>query len=404
MSIPRFLPPTLLWAFLLIRYTQANATTFMVTVGPSGNLVFSPSTVNIKVGDTVQWTWGSSFHSSTSGTPGNPDGMWDSTVLLSGQTFSFTFMTAGTFNYYCTPHGSCCGMVGEVVVSSANPTGNTFYGDGAGANTTGSDNSGFGDSALSSNTTGSDNTAAGFEALYGNTTGGNNTAVGNSALQNNTAGGSNIAIGSGAGANLTTGSNNIDIGHPGLINESKKIRIGTTGTQKATFIAGISGVTIPNGVAVIVNPAGQLGTVVSSARYKKNIQPMGQGSEKILSLHPVTFEYKEELDPQGIPQFGLVAEDVAKVDPDLVARDDEGKPCTVRYEAVNATLLNEFLKEHKKVEEQIGREQKLEATVAEQQKEIQALTAALKAQAAQLQKVSDQLATEAHTPRVVANK
>ena len=152
--------------------------------------------------------------------------------------------------------------------------------------------------------------------------------------------------------NLTTGSFNIDIGNAGVASESNKIRIGTVGTQTATFIAGISGVTVAQGVGVIVDTDGHLGTVVSSARYKEAIQPMDKASEAILALRPVTFRYKKELDPKGIPQFGLVAEQVEKVNPDLVARDEQGKPYTVRYEAVNAMLLNEFLKEHRKVEEQ----------------------------------------------------
>src|SRR5262249_19708583 len=151
---------------------------------------------------------------------------------------------------------------------------------------------------------------------------------------------------------LTTGKNNIDIGNAGMAAESNKIRIGTTGIQKATFIAGISGVTVPSGVGVIVGTDGKLGTVVSSERFKDEIKPMDKSSEAILALKPVTFRYKHELDPDGIPQFGLVAEQVEKVNPDLVARDDQGKPYTVRYEAVNAMLLNEFLKEQKKVKQQ----------------------------------------------------
>ena len=139
------------------------------------------------------------------------------------------------------------------------------------------------------------------------------------------------------------------------------------------------------GVAVKVNAAGQLGTAPSSARFKENIKPMDKASEVILALKPVTFRYKHHLDPAGIPQFGLVAEEVEKVNPDLVARDAEGRIYTVRYEAVNAMLLNEFLKEHRNV-------QKLEATVAQQQKEIQALTANLKEQASQIQKATAQLA------------
>ena len=170
---------------------------------------------------------------------------------------------------------------------------------------------------------------------------------------NNTTGSNNIALGFNAGFNLTTGSNNIDIGNTGVAaGESNTIRIGTEGTQKATFIAGISGVTVAGGVGVIIDTNGHLGTVVSSARFKDEIKPMDKASEAILALQPVTFRYKKELDPDGIPQFGLVAEQVEKVNPDLVARDEQGKPYTVRYEAVNAMLLNEFLKEHRKVEEQ----------------------------------------------------
>ena len=177
-------------------------------------------------------------------------------------------------------------------------------------------------------------------------------AEGFEALANNTSGSSNIALGSNAGINLTTGSNNIDIGAPGVAAEANTIRIGKSGTQKKTFIAGIRGVTVASGVGVIVGTTGQLGTVVSSARFKEAIKPMDKASEAILALKPVTFRYKEELDPDGIPQFGLVAEEVEKVNPDLVVRDEDGKVMTVRYEAVNAMLLNEFLKEHRNVAEQ----------------------------------------------------
>ena len=160
-----------------------------------------------------------------------------------------------------------------------------------------------------------------------------------------------------ADVNLTSGSRNIDIAIPGVAGESSTIRIGRV-DQSATFIAGISGATVPTGVAVIVDRTGHLGTTTSSARFKEAIKPMDKTSEAILSLQPVTFRYKHELDPASIPQFGLVAEDVEKVNPDLVARNEQGKPYTVRYEAVNAMLLNEFLKEHKKV-------QQLAATVGE---------------------------------------
>src|SRR5207245_3590083 len=188
----------------------------------------------------------------------------------------------------------------------------------------------------------------------------------------------NIALGDNAGFSLTTGSNNIDIGNKGVAAESKTIRIGKVGTQTNTFIAGISGATVAGGVGVIIDTNGHLGTVVSSERFKDAIEPMDKASEAILSLKPVTFHYKHELDPEGIPQFGLVAEEVEKVNPDLVARDEQGKPYTVRYEAVNAMLLNEFLKEHRKVQE-------MEANATTQRKQIDTLTAGLQKVSAALE-------------------
>jgi hypothetical protein len=178
-------------------------------------------------------------------------------------------------------------------------------------------------------------------------------AGGQNALYNNTTGSNNLALGLSAGSNVTTGSNNIIIGANvvGNASDTNTTRIGNS-TQKKTFIGGISGKTVANGVGVIINSSGQLGTVQSSARYKTAIKPMDQASEALLALKPVTFRYREELDPDKIPQFGLIAEELEKVDPDLIVRDEEGKVVTVRYEAVNAMLLNEFLKEHRKVEEQ----------------------------------------------------
>src|SRR5438128_5659400 len=145
--------------------------------------------------------------------------------------------------------------------------------------------------------------------------------------------------------------------------------------QKQTFTAGISAVTVAGGVGVIIDSNGHLGTVTSSARFKDQIKPMDKASDAILALQPVTFRYKHELDPEGIPQFGLVAEQVEKVNPDLVARDEKGKVYTVRYEAVNAMLLNEFLKEHRKVEEQDRKVREQEATIAQMKKQIEVLTA-----------------------------
>jgi trimeric autotransporter adhesin len=146
---------------------------------------------------------------------------------------------------------------------------------------------------------------------------------------------------------MRTGGFNIDIGNFGFAGESKTIRIGTNGVHIKAFVAGISGATVPTGVPVIVDNSGRLGTTISSARFKEGIKPMDKTSEAILALKPVTFRYKKDLDPESTSQFGLVAEDVEKVNPDLVARDEQGKPYTVRYEAVNAMLLNEFLKAHR---------------------------------------------------------
>ena len=247
----------------------------------------------------------------------------------------------------------------------------------------------------STNTTGYANTATGTEALFFNTTACCNTAYGFAALFNNTIGGSNIALGNNAGFNLTTGSNNIDIGNAGLAGDSGYIRIGVSGVQTKTFIAGISGAS-GTGNPVVINANGRLGVRPSSQRFKDEIKPMDEASEAILALKPVTFRYKKEIDPDRTAEFGLVAEDVENVNPALVARDADGKAFTVRYEAVNAMLLNEFLKEHRKV-------QQLEANDAEQQREIKALVATVKEQAAQIQKVSAQLEVSKSAPQTVLN-
>jgi hypothetical protein len=270
------------------------------------------------------------------------------------------------------------------------------------SNTTGGNNTANGDNALGSNTTASDNTATGFEALLSNTTGSDNTANGFDALLHNASGSGNIALGVSAGANLTTGSHNIDIGNVGVAGESSHIRIGTPGTQTRAFIAGIHGVAV-TGSAVVINTSGQLGVASSSERFKDAIEPMDKASEALLSLRPVTFRYKKNIDPKGAPQFGLVAEEVEKVNADLVVRDAEGKVFTVRYEAVNAMLLNEFLKEHRKVEEQEATITQLKSTVAQQQKGMEVFAATLKEQASQIQKVSAQLEVSKPAPQIVLN-
>jgi hypothetical protein len=267
-------------------------------------------------------------------------------------------------------------------------------------NSNGSNNTANGVRALSSNSNGSNNTANGFQALSSNSfDGSNNTAEGFRALANST-GSNNIAVGSNAGINLQTGNNNIYIGAPGLSVESDTIRIGQGGVQKAAYIRGISGVTVPSGVAVIVGSNGHLGTVQSSARYKDEIKPMDKASEAILALKPVTFRYKEELDPDRIPQFGLVAEEVDKVNRDLVIRGEDGKVMSVRYEAVNAMLLNEFLKEHRKVQEQQATiaclKNQFESKFAQQQKQIEALTATVRT-------VSERVMLSAPAPQTATN-
>ncbi len=225
-------------------------------------------------------------------------------------------------------------------------------------------NTANGAAALGNNTEGYYNTASGFGALYSNISGWFNTAIGYSALNNNTNGNDNIALGYEAGINFTgSESNNIDIGNPGVTGDNNTIRIGTTNVQTRAFIAGISGATAASGVAVYVNTSGQLGTLTSSRRFKDDIRGMDQASDVLYALKPVTFKYKPGIDPQGIPQFGLVAEDVEKVAPDLVAHDDQGRIYTVRYQAVDAMLLNEFLKQHRTVEEQTAKLQELNQKV-----------------------------------------
>jgi len=192
-------------------------------------------------------------------------------------------------------------------------------------------------------------------------------------------------LGYAAGVNIL-GSYNIDIDSAGKSGESNTIRIGTL--QTATFIAGISGTAVA-GVGVVVDGNGQLGVLVSSERFKDEIKPMDKASEAILSLRPVTFHYKNAINAKGILQFGLVAEEVEKVDPDLVTRDADGKAYTVRYEAVNAMLLNEFLKQHRAVQDQ--------------QKEIDVLKAQLKEQRELIQKVNDKVELTRPAPQTVDN-
>ncbi len=257
-------------------------------------------------------------------------------------------------------------------------------------NTTGFQNTADGAGALISNTTGNANTAVGLDALVGNTTGNANIAVGDAALRVNTTGTDNVAIGglalsnsiigfantaagdeallnatgtfnigvgAGAGSNLVTGDNNIDIGNQGASSESGTIRIGTQGTQTAAFVAGIFGTPLSKSSAsvVLIDSSGHLGVQVSSARYKRDIHDMGNASNGLLKLRPVTFRYKQ--DPAGSLQYGLIAEDVARVYPELVTRTDDGKVEGVRYDLLPALLVNEvqmLAKETKQKDAQIA--------------------------------------------------
>ena len=235
-------------------------------------------------------------------------------------------------------------------------------------NSNGSDNAATGVQALQHNTIGNFNTANGAFALRANTRGNNNTAIGEAALLNNTTGRNNTGLGVDAGLSVTTASNVTCIG----------ASVAGADVSNTTWIGNVYGVTTQSGTTapVIVSADGQLGTVASSERFKKDIAVMEKASEAILSLRPVTFHYKT--DAKDTPQFGLIAEEVAKVNPALVLPDKDGKPYTVRYDAVNAMLLNEFLKEHRKNEEQ-------EATIARQQKQIDTLAAGLQKASAQFE-------------------
>jgi hypothetical protein len=248
------------------------------------------------------------------------------------------------------------------------------------SNTTGFHNMAAGFQALLSNTTGNHNTADGDDALVHNTTGILNTAIGGHALDQNVTGSSNVAVGFQAGFN-TTGNGNVCIGQNIL---------GVAGESNVTRIGNIASTAQANGVFVTVGAGGKLGFQVSSRRYKDDIKPMDKASEALFALKPVSFRYKQEIDPARSPDFGLIAEDVATVNPDLVARDEEGKIVTVRYQAVNAMLLNEFLKEHR--------------TVQELKQQISTLGATVKEQTAQIRKMSARIDASEPAPQITLNR
>jgi hypothetical protein len=284
-------------------------------------------------------------------------------------------------------HNTAVGV--NALFHNTTASGNSAFGrDALFNNTTGVSNNAFGRGALDANTTGPFNNAHGNGALGDNTTGFGNNAFGDFALGNNT-GSSNTAIGDLAGINLTTGSGNVCLG---------AIVTGVAGESNTTRIRNIGSTAQASGVFVTIDAVNgtKLGHVVSSQRYKEDVKPMDNASESLFALKPVTFRYKGDVDPTHVKQYGLIAEDVAKVNPDLVVYDPDGKPETLQFLSIQGMLLNEFLKEHRKVQD-------LEATVAQQAKGLEVLTAQLKEQAAQIQKVSAQLEANKPATRVVVN-
>jgi len=255
------------------------------------------------------------------------------------------------------------------------------------SNTVGAENVAVGYRALSANLAAGFSVAVGFQALDA-ATGGQNTAVGDNALGSVTSGARNTALGDVAGSNLTTGSGNVYIGafqFAGAANESNTTRIKNIATTP-----------LNTGMFLEVDAQGKVGFITSSRRYKHDIEPMGDASESLYALKPVTFRYNGDIDPAHVKMFGLIAEDVAQISPELAVRNAEGEVIAIRSDSINAMLLNEFLKEHRKVEE-------LQATVAQQQKGMEVLTAQFKEQAAQIQKVSAQIETSKPAPQVVVN-
>jgi uncharacterized coiled-coil protein SlyX len=319
-----------------------------------------------------------------------PDGGYPGGNTAEGQNALFN-LTTGRFNtavgFYSLASDTAVSFntavgAGALLAAAANADQNTAIGAGA----------------LLKNTGGSQNTGVGAFALVDNTGGILNTAIGHEALFHNTTGYLNTAVGDSAGINVTTASNVTCIGATAF----------GSNVSDTTWIGSVYGATTQSGTtaSVIVSDQGQLGTLASAERFKKDIATMEKASEAILSLRPVTFHYKT--DTKGVPQFGLIAEEVAKVNPALVLPDKEGRPYTVRYDAVNAMLLNEFLKEHRRVEELESTVAKQEAAIAEQhrsfQRKLTQQETQIEALTLGLQKVSAQMETMKPATQIVVNE
>jgi hypothetical protein len=342
--------------------TASGAGALQSNTGGNGNAAFGGSA--LQGNTTGNGNTASGFESLETNSTGSSNTADGSEALISNTTGSNNTAT-GAGALFANTIGTDNTANGFDALSS-NTTGNFNTADGDGAlqsNTTGALNAANGSYGLHANTTGSENTASGFSALLINTVGSGNTADGISAMQNNTAGNNNTAQGRGALLNNTTGntniaigfdaalnvaggnSNNIHIGSPGNSSDSATIKIGTQGTQSSTYVAGISGVSV-TGAAVFVNGSGQLGIVPSSRRFKEQITDMGDSSSKLLQLRPVNFFYKPEFDDGShMLQYGLIAEEVAKVYPEMVVYDGDGQILTVKYQMLAPMLLNEVQKQ-----------------------------------------------------------
>lgn len=334
------------------------------------------------------------FVGTNAGNPGVSSGFWNTAIgvdSLASLTTGYSNTGLGYSSLFSCTSGNTNTALGvfsqySTTVGSAN----TSVGAGAlTSNTGGGGNVAIGVGALSYSVNGGNNVAVGLNALS-QSTGDYNTAVGTNALSDTT-GGQNIALGLAAGGNITTGSNNIDIGNQAPGNESNTIRIGSS--QTATYLAGVSGVTVASGVQVYVDSNGQLGTLTSSARFKEDVADMAGDSRRVMQLHPVTFRYKAPYDDGSHRlQYGLIAEEVAKVDPELVQFDADGQAQTVRYHVVNMMLLNEVQRQ----EAEVGT---LRALTDRQRAELDQQKQLLAEQGERLRKLEALLASPAAAPR-----
>ena len=391
-------------------FSLKTLTTGQYNTALGSGALFSTTTSNLNTASGA-----AALFSNTSGRDNTANGA----LSLFHNTMGFNNTAVGSQALFDNTTGNGNTAVGaEALFDNINGSLNTAVGQIAlHSNTTGGSNTAIGRSALYNNTTGESNTAIGQETLLANVGGGGqtavgyhalrlsnasgqfcfgNTAVGSLALDDSTGGCGNTAIGSAALGTNTTGSNNVAVGILAGNNVTTAdnvicigAAVGGSNEDNGCFIGNIYGQPALFGTQVFVNAVHKLGTIGSSKRFKEEIRPTEQASEVLFALRPVTFRYKKEIDPGRISQFGLVAEDVEKVNPDLIVRDEEGKPYSVRYDQVNAMLLNEFLKEHKTVQEQ-------GATIARLQKQVEALTAGL-------QKVSAQIEMSKPPPKVVLN-